>query len=193
MRGLKREALAAAITALSLCHAGPASAQVNGNSTISANGLVFGKTLTVGTSNQFAGAVSSIKWNGKEYINNWDHGRQLQVNMQFFNRYCCYNPYEAGSFEDAKGPTSTSKLLSLSASGNRLESTTQMAWNFREYNFNPVPADSCSDPALWLPLTRGPYQTPLSDYRVHKTVTIGFAGIPNVIEYLVDEFIPEPV
>jgi alpha-tubulin suppressor-like RCC1 family protein len=33
----------------------------------------------------------------------------------------------------------------------------------------------------------------LSNYRAHKTVTIGFAGIPNVIEYLVDEFVPEPV
>ena len=38
-----------------------------------------------------------------------------------------------------------------------------------------------------------PYTTPLSDYRVHKTVTIGFAGIPNVIEFLTEVFIPEPV
>jgi alpha-tubulin suppressor-like RCC1 family protein len=164
-------------------------AQVNGNATIT--GSAFGVPLTVSTSNQFGGSVSSIKWGGKEYINNWDHGRQLGVNMQFFNRYCCYNPYETGSFEDAKGPTSTSKVLSLTASGNRLEATTQMCWNFREFNQNPVSADSCGDPAQWLPIT--PYSTPLSNYRVHKTITIGFANIPNVIEYLTDEFIPEPV
>jgi alpha-tubulin suppressor-like RCC1 family protein len=33
----------------------------------------------------------------------------------------------------------------------------------------------------------------LSNYKVRKTVTIGFAGIPNVIEYLTQVFIPEPV
>src|SRR2546421_10443091 len=89
-------------------------AQVNGNATISATDPVFG-AISVSTSTRFGGAVSSIKWNGKEYINNYDHGRQLQVNMQFFSRYCCYNPYEAGSFDDGQVPTSTSKVLSLTA------------------------------------------------------------------------------
>src|SRR6266404_1843622 len=139
MRALYRINGIAAVAALLLCRATATRAQVSGNATISASDPVFGQ-ISVSTSNQFGGAVSSIKWNGKEYINNWDHGRQLQVNMQFFNRYCCYNPYEAGSFEDAKGPTSTSKVLSLSASGNRLETTTQMCWNFKQFNQNPVAA-----------------------------------------------------
>lgn len=190
MRLLRITKAVVVVVALLLCATAMTRAQVNGNSTISATDPVFG-TISVSTSNQFAGAVSSIKWNGKEYVNNWDHGRQLQLNMQFFNRYCCYNPYEAGSFEDARGGTSTSKCLSLSANGNRLEATTQMAWNFRVFNQNPSFADTCGDPAQWLPVT--PYTQPLSNYRTHKTITIGFAGIPNVIEYLVDEFIPEPV
>jgi alpha-tubulin suppressor-like RCC1 family protein len=190
MRFSHRIIATTAIVGLSVCGIAATRAQLSGNATISATDNVFGK-ISVSTSNQFGGAVSSIKWNNKEYINDWDHGRQLQVNMQFFNRYCCYNPYEAGSFEDAKGPTSTSKVLSLNASGNRLETTTQMCWNFREFNYNPVAADSCGDSALWLPVT--PYTSPLSNYRIHKTITIGFAGIPNVIEYLVDESIPEPV
>jgi alpha-tubulin suppressor-like RCC1 family protein len=189
MRSFQRSKTIAEIGALLLFGITAGRAQVNGNATI--NGSAFGLPLTVSTSNQFAGAISSIKWGGKEYINNWDHGRQLQVNSQFFNRYCCYNPYEAGSFEDAQGPTSTSQLLFLSAVGNRLETRTQMAWNFRAFNHNPVAADSCGDPAQWLPVI--PYTQPLSNYRAHKTVTIGFAGIPNVIEYLVDEFLPEPV
>jgi alpha-tubulin suppressor-like RCC1 family protein len=190
MHFLPRATARAAVIALVFFAATAARAQVNGNATISATDPVFGQ-ISVSTSNQFAGAVSSIKWGGKEYINDWDHGRQLQLNSQFFNRYCCYNPYEAGSFEDAKGSTSTSKVLSLSASGNRLETTTQMCWNFRVFNQNPVSADSCGDPAQWLPVI--PYTQPLSNYRAHKIITIGFAGIPNVIEYLVDEFVPEPV
>src|SRR6266403_264844 len=187
MRFLRRSSIIIGLIVASLCVTAISHAQVNGNATISATDPVFG-TISVSTSSQFAGAVSSIKWGSKEYINNWDHGRQLALNSQFFNRYCCYNPYEAGSFEDARGSTSTSKCLSLSASGNRLEAITQMAWNYRQFNQNPGPADFCGDPAQWLPVI--PYSQPLSNYRAHKTVTIGFAGIPNVIEYLVDEFVP---
>ena len=172
-----------------LCGAPAARAQVNGNKTISATDPVFG-TISVSTSTQFAGAVSSIKWGDKEYINNWDHGRQLQLDSQFFNRYICYNPYEAGSFDDGKSPTSTSRLLSITASGNRLEATTQMAWYYT-YHESYNPADYCGDPAQWLACPA--YNGPLTNYKVHKTITIGFAGIPNVIEDLVDQSIPEPV
>src|SRR4051812_14878343 len=130
MRRLQPRTSVAVATALLFWTGAAARAEVNGNATIV--GSAFGQQLTLSTSSQFAGAVSSLKWGGKEFINNWDHGRQLQVNSQFFNRFCCYNPYEAGSFEDAKSSTSTSKLLSLTASGNRLETTTQMAWNFKQ-------------------------------------------------------------
>src|SRR3954465_1884979 len=182
MRGFDRTRSAALATAL-LCIVSTSRAQVNGNATIS--GTAFGQPLTVGTSTQFGGAVSSIKWGGKEYINNWDHGRQLGLDSQFFNRYICYNPYETGSFNDGKGPTSTSKVLSLSASGNRLEATTQMAWYYYPFLETNQPEAYCGDPAQWLPVTH--YTSPLSNYRVHKTVTIGFADIPNVIEYLVEQ------
>jgi alpha-tubulin suppressor-like RCC1 family protein len=188
MRSLHRATAIAAIAALFLCGATATRAQVNGNATISAPAL--GHTLSVGTSSQFAGAVSSIRWAEKEFINNWDHGRQLQLNAQFFNRFICYNPYEAGSHFDANLPTTSSKLLSFTANGNTLESTTQMAWYYRKReSFDPT--EHCGDPANWLPCP--PYTGPLSDYRVHKTITIGFAGIPNVIEYITELFIPEPV
>lgn len=181
----------AAVTALVFFAATVARAQVNGNRTISSPTLVFGQPLTVSTSSQYGGAISSIKWGGKEYINNWDHGRQLSLDSQFFNRYICYNPYESGSFEDAKGPTSTSKLLSITASGNQLDATTQMCWYYKTFNTNPKPEDYCGDPTQWLPVT--PYTSPLSNYTVRKIVTIGFAGIPNVIEDLVYQYVPEPV
>jgi alpha-tubulin suppressor-like RCC1 family protein len=177
------------IAAWLLCAATATRAQVNGNATITGN--AFGQPLTLSTSSQFGGAVSSIKWGDKEFINNWDHGRQLSPNYQFFNRYICYNPYETGSLEDGNSPTTTSKLLSLTASANTLESETQMAWYYRNFVSNPTVNDACGDPSQWFPVT--PYQTPLSNYRVHKKVTIGFVGFPNVIEYLTDVFIPEVV
>jgi alpha-tubulin suppressor-like RCC1 family protein len=190
MRSLHRKSAIAAIAVFSLCGAATTPGQVNGNATINSTVPVFGQPLTVSTSSQFAGAVSSIKWGNKEFINNWDHGRQLQLNIQFFNRFICYNPYEAGGFDDGQATTSSSRLLSLNASGNRLEATTQMAWYYR-FRESFDPRDYCGDPAKWLPCP--PYTGPLSDYRVRKTVTIGFAGIPNVIEYLNELFVPEPV
>jgi alpha-tubulin suppressor-like RCC1 family protein len=66
-----------------------------------------------------------------------------------------------------------------------------MCWYYKIFNTDPQPQDYCGDPAQWLPVT--PYKNPLSDYRAHKTVTISFAGIPNVIEYLMEQFVPEPV
>jgi len=166
-----------------------AQAQVNGNVTISAP--VLGQQLTVSTSNQFAGAVSSIRWGNREFINNWDHGRQLGFNAGFFNRGECYNPYETGSKEDGHGPTSSSQLLAMHTSGNRLESTTQMAWYLSTRVPRPGFGDVCGDPNGWLPCP--PYTGPLSEYRVHKAVTIGFAGIPNVIEFLSELYIPEQI
>jgi len=164
---------------------------VNGNATIS--GSAFGQSLTVSTSTQFAGSVTSIKWAGKEFVNNWDRGRQLQQNLQFFNRFECYNPYEAGSLYDSLNQPTTSKLLSLSANGNTLTSSTQMAWYLHQRESYDV-RDGCGDPSLWIsPVPPYIPGKPLSDYKVTKRVTIGYAGIPNVIEYITDFFIPEPV
>src|ERR1700759_2253935 len=138
-----------ASTALFLLVAANGLAQVNGDATISAPAPVFGQSLTLSTSTRFAGAVSSIRLGNKEFINDWDHGRQLQVNAQFFNRFECYNPYEAGTKENGNSSTTSSKLLSLSASGNRLESETQMAWYLSTRETRPGYGDYCGDPSEW--------------------------------------------
>jgi alpha-tubulin suppressor-like RCC1 family protein len=172
-----------------LCRATSADAQVNGNASISAP--VFGLPLTIRTSSQFGGAISSITWKGKEFVNNWDHGRQISTNASFFNRNECYNPYETGTKEDGQGPTTSSKLLSLTASGNILDSTTQMSWYLSTRDPRPGYGDVCGNPAEFLACP--PYTGPLSDYKLHKNVSIGFNGIENVISYTSDIFIPEPV
>src|SRR3954468_14981416 len=105
--------------------------QVNGNAIIIGPAPVMGASVSVSTSTQFAGAISSLRWGSKEFISDWDHGRQLALNTQLFNRFNCYNPYEAGSIYDTNKPVTSSRLLALTATGNRLESTTQMAWYLR--------------------------------------------------------------
>ena len=189
MQPLQRLTANTAIALLLVCGATASHGQVNGTATIEAPAL--GHTLSVGTSTKYAGAVSSIRWANKEFINNFDHGRQLSPNYQFFNRFICYNPYETGSLQDGNKPTSSSHLFSFSASGKQIESRTQLAWYYSQWVESPRPDEHCGDPARWLYVA--PYTSPLSNYQVHKIVTIGFAGIPNVIEYLTEVFIPEPV
>jgi alpha-tubulin suppressor-like RCC1 family protein len=189
MRFVHAARVITALAAVLLSGVATSATQVNGNATITASAL--GQPLSISTSSQFAGAISSIRWGNKEFINDWDHGRQLQLNAQFFNRFECYNPYEAGSIQDQDSLTSSSLLLSLSASGNSLQSETQMAWYLPRRESIPADGDECGDPTDWFPVP--PYTGPLSNYRVHKTVTIGFAGIPNVIEYLTQLYVPEQV
>ena len=47
--------------------------------TVSSNNLVDGYRVYVSTSQRTAGAIDSLVWKNKEFINNFDHGRQLQV------------------------------------------------------------------------------------------------------------------
>lgn len=184
-RGLVAGAIALASVSLSAT----GYAEVSGDATISAP--VLGSTLTIKTSSQFGGAISSLKWGGKEFVNDWDHGRQFSTNASFFNRYECYNAYETGSKDDGQKPTSSAKVLSLTASGNTLTSTTQMCWYLSTRNPRLGYGDECGDPSQFLPCP--PYTGPLSNYRVQKTVTIGLAGISNVITYSSVVSIPETV
>src|SRR5438270_1525483 len=169
--------------------------QVNGNATISAQ--VLGSQLTIGTSSQYGGGISSITWRGKEFVNNWDHGRQVSTNAAFFNRNECYNPYETGTKEDGQKLTSSSRLLSLTPSGSTLDSRTQMSWYLSACDPREGYGDVCGDQAEFLKYPAYPVcpasTRALSDYTLHKTVSIGFGGIENVIEYLSDLYIPEPV
>jgi alpha-tubulin suppressor-like RCC1 family protein len=175
--------MAATILALLFCAAAPTHAQVNGDSTVS--GTVLGDPLTIKTSNAFAGAIVSMRWRNKEFVNSWDHGREIQTAFSAYNRFECYNAYEAGSLYDDK--SSSSVLLSLQANGNILETNTQMCWY--THSHEATPGDHCGDPANWLPCPQ--YNGPLSDYLIHKKVTIGYGGMTNVIEYLTDLWIPE--
>jgi alpha-tubulin suppressor-like RCC1 family protein len=163
-------------------------AQVSGDATITGN--VLGSPLTLKTTTRYGSAVSSIVWKGKEFVNNWDHGRQLSTNASFFNRYECYNPYESGSRADGNGPTSSAKVLSLSASGNTMTSSTQMCWFLNTREPRPGFGEECGDPAEYF-WQVPPYTGPLSNYIFKKTITIGFAGISNAIEYLGVLTIPE--
>jgi len=135
----------------------------------SISATVLGNTLTIRSCNHNAGAICSLKWRGKEFIDDYDHGRQLQSASSFDGLGEDFNPIEAGGSIFHYGPNPSdgkSVLLDRRVTGNTLETYSQMAF------WNPVNG------------------VRTSNHTLNKRVTIGYDGLDNVIEYLTQFNIP---
>jgi hypothetical protein len=148
-----------------------------GESAISS--VIDGSLLVIKTASRLAGAIGSLTWRGKEFVNSWDHGRELQSASFFDSLGECFNPTEAGAAADGTGPTSTSILRSLDASGSRLTTETQMAFWLRPGEAGECPSEAAVHTAA------------LSNHILRKTVEIGFQGMPHVIEHRVSFKVPQ--
>ncbi|MCU7937578.1 MAG: hypothetical protein KZQ99_22435 [Candidatus Thiodiazotropha sp. (ex Dulcina madagascariensis)] len=152
--------------------------------------IVGPSRIEIRTCAKFAGAICSLKWYGKEFVDTYDHGRELQSAAQFYfapddgvDKGETYNPTEAGTKADGGGPTSSSVLQGLSAIGNVLQTQTQMAFYLAPGEFNQ----------RGYPVVN---TTVLSNYVLNKKITIGLPGIAHAIEYRTQFNIPtneEPV
>lgn len=138
--------------------------------------------IRITTTSRLAGAIHSLTWNGQEFIDSYDHGRQLQSACSFdaglpgFHAEC-FNPTEAGSRNDGRGETSTSHLLKLNVRENELRTTTRMAfWLQPRQRSEGRPAKN---------------QTILSNHLVSKHVRIGYEDLPHVIVYDVTFTVPK--
>src|SRR5918992_2143889 len=59
-----------------------------------------GSDIVITATGRVAGAIHSLRWRGKEFVNSYDHGRQIQSASSFDGLGECYNPTEAGSEAD---------------------------------------------------------------------------------------------
>jgi hypothetical protein len=151
---------------------------VSGDSELA--GTIGGKPLVIRTTSRLAGAIDSIKWDGVEFIDSHDHGRQLQsaLNADVDGAFHveCYNPTEAGSVVDALGPKSTSRLEFLSVKDGVLSTRSRMAY--------------------WLApgMKSGGHlaqnTTLLSNHVLNKKVRIGRPGMDHVLDYKVTFTVP---
>jgi hypothetical protein len=143
-------------------------------------GTIGGKPLVIRTTSRLAGAIDSVKWDGVEFIDSHDHGRQLQsalnADVDGVFHVECYNPTEAGSVVDALGPKSTSRLEFLSVRDGVLSTRSRMAF--------------------WLApgMKSGGHlaqnTTLLSDHVLTKQVRIGRPGMDHVLDYRVNFTVP---
>ncbi|MDH3583825.1 MAG: hypothetical protein OER86_06385 [Phycisphaerae bacterium] len=139
--------------------------------------------IVITTTRRLAGAIDSLTWNGKQFIDSQDHGRQLQSAASFDFASADpfwaerFNPTEAGSRLDGAGEKSSSKVLRLRAEGSELRSTTQMA-----FWLSPG-EESFGRPAH--------NKTVLSRHHLTRRVRIGYRDLSNVIQYDVTFSVPE--
>lgn len=136
--------------------------------------------ITIVTTPRLAGAIHSLSWLGKEFIDSVDHGRQLQsaLNCNAGSPLTAetFNPTEAGSRRDGAGGESTSRLLHLLADGSRLQTTTQMA-------FWLAPGERSGE-------NLAKNQTALSNHLLTKRVVIGDGALSQVVRYDVTFSLP---
>ena len=129
--------------------------------------------IVITTTTRCAGAIHSLTWGGKEFIDSHDHGRQMQsaANFDFGTPIVneTFNPTEAGSARDGAGAKSSSVLLSLKAEGSTLETRTQLA-------FWLAPGERSGGE-----LAKN--VTVLSDHLLTKRVRIGHRDLPHVLSY----------
>ncbi|MGF3028061.1 hypothetical protein ACQVP2_35395 [Methylobacterium aquaticum] len=140
---------------------------------------VLEKNLEIKISSRVAGAVESLVWAKKEFINSYDHGRELQSAVSFDGFGECLNPTEAGSEIDGRGSDSSSKLEILKLARNSLSTRTKMAY------WKPPAASGPSCP-------KGPagYTNVRTSYELEKKISVGVFGLDNVIEHSVKFIVP---
>ncbi len=147
--------------------------------------------VTIESNLQAGGSVWTWTWNGVQFINDADYGRQLQTSMFIHNSAwwaskatgtASYaNPTEAGSNNaDQYGPLSQgSPILSASNSGNT-QTTRCRPLDFNSDEFSPV---------------GGSYEHPIlySDMVLGKDITLNFANLGAVAKYTTYLDLPDTI
>jgi hypothetical protein len=128
---------------------------------------VTNSVLAVAVSTRDAGAVSSLIYKGKELVNDFDHGRQLQVAWSYNDADEAYNPTEAGSDQDGKGKHSTSQLISVHVESNTLRTVSHPAY----WRHTSLPEQYRKNTAL------------TTKDMLAKQITLGYQGDPHVMVF----------
>jgi hypothetical protein len=141
---------------------------------------VFNAPLVLHTSARTAGAIDSLKFRAREFVNAYDHGREWQSAVSYDGLGECLNPTEAGSSKDGAGPDSSSQLLDARVKDGTLSTTVRMAyWLAPEEQYKRPACGQRKD------IHMAQNKDVVANDTLLKRVTVGHNDLPNVIEYLV--------
>jgi hypothetical protein len=146
---------------------------------------VLDSEIRLEASARFAGAVSSLTFRGKEYVDIRDHGRELQSAASFDGLGECFNPTEAGNAPDSDGESSSSKLLRAKGGRTWIETEVDMAfWLPPEFDYKkPCNAGGTISHSVNKSIRNG--------YLLKKRISLGSAKEGNVISDRVSYVVPE--
>ncbi len=137
-------------------------------------GMVDGDPVELRVSTRFGGAVGSLTWRGMEFLNIYDHGRQISYAWFLDDHGECLNPTEPGSASDLFAQTSTTIVHEIcSDAANRLSTRISPAfWT------QPGQSAFCDNGTLEAVNTEL-----VSDDMLEKVTQIGYERIENVIVF----------
>ena len=137
--------------------------------------------IVIVTTDRCAGAIHSLRWRGKEFLDSFDHGLQLQsasnLDAGLPITAETFNPTEAGSRHDGTGNRSSSQLIRLDATRNRLKTLSRMA-------FWLAPGEASGE-------NLAKNTTVVSQHLLRKRVTIGVRHRSQLIGYDVTFTLPK--
>jgi hypothetical protein len=132
-----------------------------------------GREVVLRGTERTAGAVASMVWDGREFLDATDHGRELQsaANFDAGTPYTdeTFNPTEAGSMSDSAGPRSTSRLLHVVVGERTVQTSVQMAFWLR-------PGERSNGQ-----LAKN--DRALSNHVLTKRIALGWGELASVIRY----------
>lgn len=132
----------------------------------------------------FGGAVSSLKFRGKEHLDSADHGRLLQSASSFDGYGECYNPTEGGAAPYSQNQD-VSVVKSARVAGNQLWTVVDMGFWLNPGQ--PYPNGCGIHPEI----KQAVNTVATSGHILDKHLTVGLPGFPNVIEHQVTFHVPE--
>jgi len=139
--------------------------------------------LFVSASQRMGAAVDSVVWNNKEFINAWDHGRELQLAMNFPPNGECFNPTEAGGRDDSQNADTHTVVQGVHAEGNKLDTTVLPAyWLQAGHHISAPSGDKCQVGMAALN-TENTYQHAFS-----KSVVLTCPGVSTSCMQFLSEF-----
>jgi hypothetical protein len=147
---------------------------------------VFNSPLVLHASPRTSGAIDSLKFRGKEFVNASDHGREWQSAVSYDGFGECLNPTEAGSLKDGAGPDSSSQLLDARTQDATLSTTVRMAYWLAPDEPYKAACGEHKDVHV------AQNKTVVSDDTLLKRVTVGYHDLPNVIDCLVTLNVGQP-
>lgn len=141
-------------------------------------GIVDSDELVLRVSARFGGAVESVRWRDKEFINIFDHGRQISYAWAQNDAGGCLNPTEPGSADDLFNQSSSTQLLSVCSSGPNQLTTNALPAYWLSPGQDEGRDGYCSGGA-----SGALNATVRAEDELTKSIQIGYRGIDNVIAF----------